>query len=361
MESISSELKEDEVNPFREGAFEKKVVHDDYFLENCELIIVDGGSTDRTCEVVREYIDGPKSQELGINGKVRLLNNPGRVQSQGLNAGIKEAKGEIICRADAHCIFPLGYVKRCVELLEATGAANVGGMMVPVANGPYRDLEPGHTYQSGVSGGCFRRLGQVIISRALRHPLGAGDAKWRLGRYAGFVDTVYLGTFRREIFDEVGLYDANLKTNEDAELNLRILKAGKRIYLDSSIQVQYFPRETLKKLAKQYFNYGQGRCYTTLKHKKFTSLRQVAPLAVVAGLLVSIMGAVFERWLLIFPLIYAVGLTGIAFLSRERGNIKSEGRCSSISFLVKLGMAAAWAIIHVSWGLGFWKYLILRK
>lgn len=340
---------------------------DDYFRENCELIVVDGGSGDRTREVVREYVDGAKAEELGIGGRVRLIDNPGRLQSHGLNAGIKEARGEIIVRADAHCVFPPGYVRRCVELLEATGAANVGGVMVPVADGPNANSGSGS--------------GQEVIALALRHPAGVGDAKWHLGNYIGFVDTVYLGTFRRGVFEEVGFYDTNLKTNEDGELNLRILKAGKRIYLDSSIRVAYFPRETLGKLAKQYFHYGKGRCYTTLKHRKITSWRQAGPVALVAGLAAAFVLSLWRPAFLILPAAYVVSLPAVALLTRfkfggELGELdvaagfSLRSREREVGFSgnrrlrnvkIRLLTAAAWAIMHVSWGSGFWSHLIFRR
>lgn len=349
---------------------------DDWLRENGELIIVDGMSEDGTQHEVEALV------KEGI--AVRLLNNAQRTQAHGLNIGIKEAEGDIIVRADAHCVYPGGYVRKCVELLERTGAANVGGMMLPRGNDD----------------------GQEAVAWAFRHPLGVGDARWHLGNYEGYVDTVYLGTFRRELFDEIGMYDTRCRTNEDAELNLRILKAGKKIYLDSSLEVVYFPRESLRKLAKQYFLYGKGRAYTTRKHKKLTGWRQVVPVLLVVGLAASliggaaglIVGEVFIRvalalmgmllggvagfligsilggaravglmgafvggflgwivggvsevigWLpllLLLPFVYAGVLFLTALLSWPEKKIKLKQR-----FLI----ACAWGIMHLSWGAGF--------
>jgi len=251
---------------YNEKKFIKKSIEslvDDYFLKNCEIIIVDGMSTDGTRDIVQSFI------KQRLRGK--LLENKLKFQAHALNLGISQAKGRIIVRADAHCLYPAEYIKKCVELLEKTGASNVGGTMLP--QGTTTD--------------------QKAISLALKHPLGVGDAKWHLGNFSGYVDTVYLGTFWIKLFDEIGLYDANANPNEDAELNLRILKAGKKIYLDSSIKVIYFPRESLKKLAMQYFKYGRGRCYTTLKHRKITSLRQLGPFGLVVGLILSLILSFF--------------------------------------------------------------------
>lgn len=294
---------------------------DDYFRENCELIAVDGMSDDRTREII---------QEISEEGTpIRLLENPNRTQAHGLNLGIRAARGTYIVRADAHCVYPPGYVKRCIELLEETGADNAGGRMLPV----------------GLNDS------QQAIALAFQHPLGVGDARWHLGNYRGEVDRVYLGTYRRELFDEIGLFDTNCRTNEDAELDIRIIKAGKRVYLDSSIQVVYYPRETFKKLIKQYFHYGKGRAYTTLKHKTITSWRQLAPQAILGGLIVSLGLSFWNPLFLLIPMAYAASLVSISLLSWRRQ--AKPASAAKISLKQRLLMAAACGIMHLSWAVGF--------
>jgi succinoglycan biosynthesis protein ExoA len=185
----------------------------------------------------------------------------------------------------------------------------------------------------------------------LTHPIGVGDARWHLGNFKGYVDTVYLGTFWKRLFDDMGFYDANANPNEDAELNLRILKTRNKIYLDSSIKVVYFPRESFKKLAAQYFKYGRGRCYTTLKHRKITSLRQLAPIALVIGLFLSIIFSFFWPIFLLFPLSYLLALLLTVLFSWPREKIPLKQR-----FLAGL----VFAIMHVSWGIGFLSFLIFK-
>ncbi len=295
---------------------------DDYFLKNCELIIVDGMSSDGTRGIVQSFI------KQGL--QLRLLENKKKTQAYGLNLGISEAKGKIIVRADAHCLYPNGYIKKCVELLETTGASNVGGIMFPKGSS----------------------MGQKAISLALKHSVGVGNAKWHLGNFSGYVNTVYLGTFWKKLFDEIGLYDTNCKTNEDAELNLRILKAGGKIYLDSSMKVIYFPRESLKKLAAQYFRYGRGRCYTVLKHKKITSLRHLASVLLVVGLFLSIILSLYWPLFLLLPFFYLFSLLLTALLSWRKEKMPLRQR---------LLTGLAWAIMHTSWGVGFLSYLIFGK
>ncbi|MDH7514133.1 MAG: glycosyltransferase family 2 protein [Clostridiales bacterium] len=342
---------------------------DEYFRENCELIVIDGGSEDRTREIVMGFVDGEKADEVGIRGKVRMIGNPGRLQSIGMNLGIKEASGEIIVRADAHCIFPAGYVRRCVELLETTGAANAGGAMVPLieeTNGGNGGVDEGNKRDEKENKDKRkekRRHVQRAIALALQHPVGVGDAKFHLGNRSGYVDTVYLGTFWRKIFDEIGFFDPDAPANEDAELNMRILRAGKKIYLDSSIKVAYFPRETLKQLVKQYFKYGRGRCYTVLKHRRVTSWRQVAPVALVVGLAGAVAVGFVWPWALLLPAAYLVALLVVAVLSKGRAERKEGGLlryARNDSLPLRILMAVAFAVMHISWGAGFISRL-LRK
>lgn len=295
---------------------------DDHCLKNCEIIVVDGMSEDRTQDIVNSLI------KKGL--PIRLFRNEKKLQVHGLNLALSKAKGEIIVRADAHCLYPSGYIKKCVDLLMTEDALNVGGMMKP----------QGETTV------------QKAIALALKHPVGVGDAKWHLGNYSGYADTVYLGTFRKKLFDDIGLYDLKSSANEDAELNLRILKAGGKVYLDSSIKVTYFPRESLKELAIQYFRYGRGRCYTTLKHKKITSYRQVAPVLLVIALFFSILFSFFQALILLFPLFYLCVVFSTALLSWPK---------QSIPFKQRVLTGLAFLIMHTCWGVGFLSRLIFRK
>lgn len=294
---------------------------DNFFLNNCELIVIDGMSHDGTQRIVQSF------QEKGL--KITFLENKKKLQVYGLNIGLKESNGEIIIRADAHCLYPPCYIENCVKLLHTTGASNVGGVMFPRGN----------------------HIVQKAIALAMQHPIGVGNSKFHLGNYSGYVDTVYLGTFRKKIFSEIGLYDTQSHPNEDAELNLRILQTGKKIYLDSSIKVTYFPRETLEDLGIQYFKYGKGRCYTVLKHKKITSLRQVFPVVLVILLITSILFSPFSPHLLLIPIAYVFSLQAISIITWPQ---------KRIPFRERLFMGAAWGVMHICWGVGFLSHFILN-
>jgi glycosyltransferase involved in cell wall biosynthesis len=292
---------------------------DEYVQKHAEILVVDGMSTDKTLEIAAGYAEK--------NVPVRILKNEKRLQCHGLNLGISQAKGDIIVRVDAHSAYPEGYVKKLVQLLESTDAANVGGVMLPIGHTPV----------------------QQAIAFAMRHPIGVGDARFHLGNYKGYVDTVYLGAFRKEIFDKVGLYDTNCRTNEDAELNIRILKQGGKIYLDGSIEVEYLPRDSFAKLAVQYFRYGKGRAYTTVKHRRMTSFRQLAPPLLVLGLTASLVLSFFQPLFLVFWGCYILPVLAAALFTRRKIRLGLMRR-----FLA--GMA--FMIMHITWGAGFLSFFL---
>jgi succinoglycan biosynthesis protein ExoA len=159
---------------------------------------------------------------------------------------------------DAHSECAPDYLRRCAEVSERTGADNVGGAARARATTP----------------------GQRAVCAALSSALGVGGAPYRSAENEGWVDTVFPGAFRRRVFETVGLFDPRAFTNEDAELNQRILESGGRVYLSREIVVHYYPRDSFRSLARQYFRYGMGRARTLLKHGRFESIRPALPFLV---------------------------------------------------------------------------------
>jgi len=231
----------------------RSVVAQEYPPDRLEILVADGGSRDRT----RAIVAGMAAEDP----RIVLVDNPGRVQAAGMNAAVRRARGDVIVRMDVHCEYARDYVTRCVEVLERTGAENVGGAQRARAETSF----------------------QRALCAALDSPLGVGGASYRSEVKEGFVDTVFLGAFRRRVFEAVGLYDPGAITNEDAELNQRIHAAGGRVYLSREIVVHYYPRDSFAALARQYFRYGRGRARTLLKHGRLQSPRPVIPAAMVVG------------------------------------------------------------------------------
>jgi succinoglycan biosynthesis protein ExoA len=295
----------------------RSVQAQDYPRDRIEILVADGRSTDRTREVLAR---------LGEEDpRIRVIDNPDRLQSAGMNQLIAEARGEVIVRMDVHCEYAPSYLRACVEVLERTGADNVGGAQRARAMSRF----------------------QKALCAALDSPFGVGGAAYRSADKEGFVDTVFLGAFRRSVFERIGSYDPRAITNEDAELNQRLLAVGGRIYLSRDIEVHYYPRDSFKKLALQYYKYGQGRARTLLKHRTLPTVRPLIPFFLVVG------GGVLLITSPVQP------LTPIAF---------SAYAAACAVEAVRVGRKAGWSAVpivfaifptlHVSHGVGFARGLL---
>ena len=212
-----------------------------------EILIIDGMSDDGTREILRVARDG--------NPSIRILDNPERTTPVALNLGIRAARGDIIIRMDVHADYAPDYVQQCVKVLEETGAENVGG--------PWRAR--GITYMHRAIAAAFQS--KFSSGGALSHDID----------YEGSADSVFLGCWRREIFDRMGMFDEELVRNQDEEHNYRIAQGGGRIWQSPRIKVTYFPRETLRATFEQYAQYGYWKVRVMQKHRKVLAVRHVVP------------------------------------------------------------------------------------
>lgn len=219
-----------------------------------EVLVADGRSDDGTRAVLCEY--------EGKHPSLRVLDNPELTVAAGLNRAIREAAGSIIVRMDAHTRYAPDYIAQCVAALEASGADNVGGPWVA----------EGDNYVS-------RAVALVFDS-----PLVSGGGKAHAKSYEGPVDTVYLGCWRKEAFEQYGVYDESLVRSQDNELNLRIVRNGGRVWQTPRIQSWYTPRGTIGSLFKQYVQYGYWKARVIKKHRLPASVRQLVPGGFLAAL-----------------------------------------------------------------------------
>jgi succinoglycan biosynthesis protein ExoA len=279
--------------------------------DRLEILVADGMSVDATREILGRL--------AAADARIRLVDNPGRIQAAGLNECIRLARGEVIVRMDVHADYAPDFVQKCVAELERTGADNVGGAARPKA----------------------KTFFQRCVSAALRSPLGIGGSKYRQSEEEGFVESVWPGAFHRRVFERVGLFDPNAIANEDAELNQRILESGGRVYMSRDIVSHYYPRESMRSLARQYFRYGQGRARTLLKHGKLLSLRPALPF----------LGLVGEAVVLVAMPWQLGGLSLATYALATGAEAVRVGRSEGLA-----AIPVVWAIfpvLHASHGAGF--------
>jgi len=276
-----------------------------------EVLVVDGGSSDGTREIVESY-----------GSRVRLVDNPRVTAAAAMNIGIAEAVGDVVVRVDAHALYLPNYVSSSVRALLETGADNVGGAMTAVGTTKFgRAVAAVTSMKSGVGNGAFH------------YATERQDA-----------DTAFLGCWWTEKLRDLGGYDEESLqwAAEDHELNFRILQGGGRVVLDPEIRSVYFPRDSAKALAQQYHNYGIGKASTLHKHKRLPTLRPLAPAALVAA---SVAGGLFGRGVcrLAIPCLHML------FVSRSGIQASKEPGVALYRAIRAL------AIMHWSYGFGFWR------
>lgn len=230
------------------------IIEQDYPSQLMEVIIADGESDDKTCDLILDYIKN--------HPNVSLINNPERTVPYALNYAIEKSKGDIIIRLDAHAKYSVNYVSRLVRELVRLKADNVGGVWETT---PVNDS-----------------LVALSIALATSHPLGIGNASYRLeNKTIKEVDTVPFGCFTREVFDKIGLFDTDLIRNQDDEFNGRIIKNGGKIYLIPDVKIEYYARGTLKTMTKMFYQYGLFKPLVNKKLGAAATIRQFVPPAFV--------------------------------------------------------------------------------
>ena len=277
-------------------------------------------STDATAQV---------AATLAANDpRVRLVDNPAGITPTGLNAAIAATTGDVVVRVDGHCRLSPGYIATAVEVLGATGAANVGGLQMAVGVNPFSQA----------------------VAVAMTSRFGTGGGRLHLGGEAGPTDTVYLGVFRRDALIEVGGFAEDLIRNQDYELNIRLRAAGHQVWFDPRLAVQYTPRGTWSSLARQYFDYGFWKWVVARRHPGSLKLRQVIPAVVTALVMLGLLGAFTG------PLRRIAGLAPFSYLLAVAiAAMTAPVRCAT-----RWRLLIVFPTMHLAWGLGFWRSAIHR-
>lgn len=294
----------------------RSVLDQDYPQDRMEVLVVDGGSEDRSAEIVVEFSSKYPA--------IKLLDNPKLSAPAGLNLGIREARGEVIVRVDGHCLLEPDYVSQCVKHLRETGADNVGGLMQARGKGYVAET----------------------IALAINSFFGSGGSKFHYASQEQYVDTVYLGAFRRSVFDKVGFFNERLIRNQDYELNYRIRAAGGAVFLSPAIRSSYYGRTTFRDLWHQYFQYGFWKLEMIRMHPSSIQARHLAaPLFVFSLFASGLLSLVHSGFVSLFLLIVSGYL--LASLASSLLIARREGwRYFPL-------LPVAFAVMHFAWGLGF--------
>ena len=292
-----------------------------------EVVVALGPSQDRTDEVAARLVASDE--------RIRTVANPSGRTPAGLNAAIAAARHDVLVRVDGHGVLSPGYLRRAVEVLRDTGAANVGGVMINEGTEPL----------------------QRAVARAMSSAFGMGAAPYRVGGEAGPADSVYLGVFRRDALEALGGYDETLVRAQDWELNYRIRKSGQLVWFDPRLQVTYRPRSSLRALGTQFYRTGVWRSEVVRRHPETASPRFLAPPAAVVGLLAGTAAGVGAAlggprvlrlgWLA--PGTYAVAVV-VASAATGRG---LQPRAAA-------WLPAVYPTMHLAWGAGFLRGVATR-
>ena len=287
------------------------VIRQTFFSRVVDIYCLDGLSDDNTQKIIAEYSD--KYQQI------HLELNPERIVPFALNKGIKKSKGEIIIRLDAHTEYANDYFEKIIETFE--------------------------TIETDIAGGPMRAIGKTNFQKAVAYAtstkMGVGDSSFHNENAKGFVDSVYLGAWKRELFSAVGFFDERMKRNQDDEFHYRAKSMGKKIFLNPEIKSWYYPRNTLRKLFSQYFQYGLYKPLVLKKVKSEVKLRHLIPLAFVFYLaLMPLLILVFGNYALVPLLIYLILILYFTFASKE-------------NFKTKIVIPGIYPVLHSSYGLGF--------
>jgi succinoglycan biosynthesis protein ExoA len=289
----------------------------DYPPERMEVLVVDGMSEDGTRQIVQTLIANT-ARHL-----IRLIDNPERIIPTGLNRAIRHARGEVIVRIDGHTLIAPDYISEGIDTLRRTGADNVGGLASPAGEG---------------------WIGETI-ALAYNVRFGVGGALFRRATRETEADTVYMGIFRRDVFDRIGFFDEELIRNQDIELNGRIRRAGGRIILSPCIRSTYFHHHSLQSLWSQNYANGLWLFPTLTKTWRALSWRHYVPLVFVSSLLLSGIASlsVPGGWLV---------LTAIAGSYLIATAIVSISTARKHGWRVVLSLPIVFVTLHFSYGMG---------
>jgi glycosyltransferase involved in cell wall biosynthesis len=293
------------------------VLAQDYPRDRLEVIVVDGGSRDRTRARVEEVA-------ARSDVPVRLLDNPQKTTPAGLNRAIDAARGEFLVRVDGHSVPEPRYVRRSIEGAIELGAALAGGWV------------------DAAGTNAFGRA----VAAALASPFAMGNAvSWRRPAEAREVGSVPCGAYRLDALRRIGGFDEEQLANQDYEANYRLRRAGEKVFILADVSYRYVPRDSPGALARQFLRYGFYKARTMIKHPSSIRLRHLAPATALLAVVVLAAAAPFSPLALALLAaalaLYGVGLAAATALAAR-----------TLDTAAALRLPLVFATMHVCWGIG---------
>ena len=281
-----------------------------------ELLLVDGGSRDKTKSIIQEYQKNHRN--------ISLLDNPQKIVPFALNKAIPQCKANIIVRLDAHTKYAPDYFEKVLETFDKVEADIVGGPTRTACKAPF----------------------QCAVAHAICTPFGVGNSQVHNVAYEGYSDSVTFGSWKKEIFADVGVFDERLVRNQDDEFHYRAKSKGKKIYQNPDIRLWYYPRSSLRGLFRQYYQYGLFKPMVLKKVNSEIKLRHLIPSCFLLYFLSLPLAFVSSFWLIPLAL---YTLLDVVFSLKAKGNLK-----------VKLAALLVYPTLHVSYGAGFLRGLFKK-
>jgi len=280
-----------------------------------QVVVVDGGSTDATTQIVRE--------RMSADDRVELLETTRASIPASLNLAVAQARGRWLVRVDAHSTVSTGYVRACVDRLREGTWGGVGGRKDGVGKTP---------------------AGRAIAA-AMGSRFGVGNSVYHYGTEPQEVDHLPFGAYAVDLVRRVGGWDERLVANEDYEFDYRLRQAGMRLLFDPAMRIDWQCRQSVPDLFRQYRRYGRGKFDVARLHPDSLGVRHLAPPALVGYVAVAALlnaGRPVRLAVLVSPYVAAV----LAASIKTARKLDKTGD--------KMLVPAAFAAMHVGWGLGFW-------
>jgi cellulose synthase/poly-beta-1,6-N-acetylglucosamine synthase-like glycosyltransferase len=290
--------------------------------EDLEVLVVDGASTDRTCELVEAV--------AARDPRVRLLHNPRGIIPVALNLALAEARGRWLVRVDSHAAVPPDYVRLAVQHLETGRWGGVGGRKDGVGRTP---------------------AGKAVAA-AMASPFGVGNSTYHYGTETRTVEHIPFGAYPVALARELGGWNEDLRVNQDFEFDWRVRASGHELLFDPALRIDWHSRQTVRELYAQYRRYGKGKVKVAALHPASVRPRHLVAPALVGGLAGGAALSVLTRrarWFVLPAAAYGAGVA--VATAKTAAKVEPEGR----RFL-----PAAFAAMHIGWGLGFWEGVLER-